>query len=642
MAPELVTAEYFEKCKAMTEPVVIPAHLNPRPNLAGSEGDLVNAGLDADDGQERTLDVGQDKLGMVIPQGLTVRKVAELVGEDTKLPVIDVKTQQSADWKLSQWVDYYENEDENKSIRNVISLEVSKTKLGRLIRRPDVVRDLDLADAVWPNDGVGPPPVQFYVLMSAEDCYTDFHIDFGGSSVYYHILKGQKTFFFIPPKPSHLKRYEEWNMSPSQNHTWLGHVTKECYRVDLSEGDTMLIPSGWIHSVWTPKNSLVIGGNFLTRLSYPNQIRITEIEKTTGVPKKFKYPHFQKIMWLQVLQYLERDPVPAYVEALLIEGKQFPREVPLYREYNKFGHNSDPGPENYNARYYPQAELDGLPRLVAYIFRTVMIALGRMDNIPLSTIAAVEKSIPTKLDYAADNARRFALWVAWKRGNETIPDWAYPDIELPNYNKKALGGEKQLSAAASKRQERQAALDLHHAMNADIRTARQRSSRVGPSNPESRSGSPSAYNPNHYASPKNSVLGPKRSACDACRKRRVACKHKDEVTNAFMVNGQRQYEFVAPSAASASSPAASASNGRMLVAVEVPSRYEPSDAGDFDSVAVVTPDRPVASSINVTTSTSSANNSGGPRNRACANCRKSKVCSIYSLSGRVNAKRSIA
>jgi F-box/leucine-rich repeat protein 10/11 len=34
--------------------------------------------------------------------------------------------------------------------------------------------------------------------------------------------------------------------------------------VDLSEGDTMLIPSGWIHAVWTPENSLVIGGNFLT------------------------------------------------------------------------------------------------------------------------------------------------------------------------------------------------------------------------------------------------------------------------------------------------------------------------------------------------------------------------------------------
>jgi hypothetical protein len=31
-------------------------------------------------------------------------------------------------------------------------LEVSQSKLGRLIRRPKVVRDLDLQDAVWPDE----------------------------------------------------------------------------------------------------------------------------------------------------------------------------------------------------------------------------------------------------------------------------------------------------------------------------------------------------------------------------------------------------------------------------------------------------------------------------------------------------------
>jgi len=31
--------------------------------------------------------------------------------------------------------------------------------------------------------------VQKYCLMSVGGCYTDFHIDFGGSSVWYHILR---------------------------------------------------------------------------------------------------------------------------------------------------------------------------------------------------------------------------------------------------------------------------------------------------------------------------------------------------------------------------------------------------------------------------------------------------------------------
>jgi hypothetical protein len=29
--------------------------------------------------------------------------------------------------------------------------------------------------------------------MSVAGCYTDFHIDFGGTSVWYHIFKGEKV-----------------------------------------------------------------------------------------------------------------------------------------------------------------------------------------------------------------------------------------------------------------------------------------------------------------------------------------------------------------------------------------------------------------------------------------------------------------
>lgn len=36
-----------------------------------------------------------------------------------------------------------------------------------------------------------------YCLMSVEGCYTDFHIDFGGTSVWYHILRGSKVGFSV-------------------------------------------------------------------------------------------------------------------------------------------------------------------------------------------------------------------------------------------------------------------------------------------------------------------------------------------------------------------------------------------------------------------------------------------------------------
>lgn len=65
---------------------------------------------------------------------------------------------------------------------------------------------MDWVDCVWPKhlkesqtestnviDDMMYPKVQKYCLMSVKGCYTDFHIDFGGTSVWYHILKGSKV-----------------------------------------------------------------------------------------------------------------------------------------------------------------------------------------------------------------------------------------------------------------------------------------------------------------------------------------------------------------------------------------------------------------------------------------------------------------
>lgn len=638
MRPELVNVENFERSGGFLEPVVIPACWNPRPRAPAAEEENVREAEESfdyvDDNFEYDYvpDDGQDKLDMVIPHGLTVRRVAELYGPDERVEVIDVKSQGSSDkrWNMRKWADYYEQEGE-KPVRNVISLEVSRSKLGKLIKRPKVVRDLDLQDAVWPEAEVAKgneaPKVQFYCLMSVADCYTDFHIDFGGSSVYYHIIKGKKTFFFIPPKKHHLKRYEEWCLSADQNHTWLPLWTKECYRVDLSEGDTMLIPSGWIHAVWTPENSLVIGGNFVTRMHYSMQISIMEIEKNTKVARKFRYPFLQKIFWYTVLQYLERDPLPSTVVQNFYLGNDFPRPVQTYHQFDKFGHNSDPGRENYHARYYSKAELDGLPDLLGYIFRTVLISLGKVEGITVETKNAVTRSIPKGKGDPLDIAKTFAMWVAWKRGNEGIPEWAHPNAVLPTTSEAA--GEKKLSAAALKKLEKKAFMDAVR-IAPDRQSARQRSKASeapGMNGSNSADGSPPPNyvvngDSTYLSTPKTSVLGPKRIACDACRRRRIRCKHKDDVTSSpDGANGQppeRRNSLVAvviqkkPSLLSSGSSMSNTQYG-----IDAPSAQQLPAAdrqlpipGMFSSDLPDTPDGKRG------------------RHKACLDCRKSKVTEI--------------
>ncbi len=587
MRPEFVTREYFEKSGTFTEPICIPAAWNPRPWAerdwlqgepgAQPEGQFETdalAGPLVDDLEYDTVpDNGQDRLEMVMPEGLSVRAVCNLVGGDWPIDVIDVKTQNSgAKWTLSRWADYYEEvPDENKAIRNVISLEVSQTKLGRLLQRPKIVRDLDLQDDVWPQEEIDKgkfPKVQFYCLMSVKDSYTDFHIDFGGSSVYYHILKGKKTFFFIPPKAKHLKAYEEWNDSPQQNYTFLPSITKEFYRVDLSEGDTMLIPSGWIHAVWTPEDSLVIGGNFLNRLSYKNQFKVVEIEKANETPMKFRYPSFQKVMWYTAIKYLQTDPLPEEVSQLFYDGQRFEREVPIWADFDGEIAQNDTRPGAHNARYYSQAEMEGLPELVNYIFRTVMLVMGRVEGISADRMKRVNASIPKGYGDPLTVAKTFALWTAWKR-DEDPPAWAHPDAVLPS--DKEEGPSKKLSERKLKELERKQAIAAWRiapdrqsrrvmAKNADAAataitdaTSMDGNSSPAPAQPSIHQMPSPFYQNEPYAqhqatpmhapmvymmhgvpgaavsTPKTSVLGPKRVACDACRKRRIRCKHKEIV-----------------------------------------------------------------------------------------------------------------
>ena len=556
MRPELVTREYFEKGMGMREPIIIPACLNPRPKKSETsdaaatrqpcdaslpnpldENDVAEDWFSRQTESEIVLDQGQDALDMVIPQGLTVRQVAELYGQEEKVEVIDVKSQngESKKWNMRRWADYYENPN-NKVVRNVISLEVSQSRLGRLIRRPQIVRDLDLQDSVWPEELLAKgeyPRVQFYCLMSVADCFTDFHIDFGGSSVFYHILKGKKTFLFIPPKEKYLKKYEEWCMSPAQNWTFLGDQTKECYRVDLSEGDTMLIPAGWIHAVWTPEDSLVIGGNFLTRLNYGMQLRVAQVEKATGVARKFRYPHFQKLHWYAALRYLEDDPLPRKVKDLLHAGGTFVRQQPAHNEFNSWGENSQPGVENYHTRYYSQSELDGLPDLMRYLLRTALIDIGGItDGISAETRNAVKKSIPRGHGEPLDILKMFAAWCAWKRGNEPIPHWAYPDAEP-----EMLAPDK-LSAAAMKKLDREAALQAPRRQSARMQSQQAASEvlldlsgGVAPSIGHGQNDTTHISTPKKSRTSSGGINGTshRKTACETCRKRRRACKHKDQV-----------------------------------------------------------------------------------------------------------------
>ncbi|KAI5117638.1 hypothetical protein M0805_008445 [Coniferiporia weirii] len=277
---------------------------DPFRHMSGSE--LSREWVDGDPTAllEPVLIEAPDGLGMSMPPaGLTVSDIARIVGEDTPVEVMDVATQSNTPgYTLSKWAAYFDSPPSTRDrIRNVISLEISDTPLGAQVVPPRLVRELDWVEKFWPTNKKGPghayPKVQLYCLMGVAKAWTDWHIDFAGSSVYYHIHSGAKTFYFIRPTPANLAAYERWSGSELQTSTWLGDLVDIVYKVELIQGNTMVIPTGWIHAVYTPVDTIVFGGNFLHSYNIATQLRVREIENATRVPKKFQFPFFTKLCW---------------------------------------------------------------------------------------------------------------------------------------------------------------------------------------------------------------------------------------------------------------------------------------------------------------------------------------------------------
>ena len=125
-------------------------------------------------------------------------------------------------------------------IYNIISLEISGTELAKRVRPPRLVKDIDWVDNFWNfgeggkaqavqdeeaervkqengNDEAAPksratwPKVQLYCLVSpivfpqikadgqmgAKGSWTDWHVDFAASSVYYSVHTGAKVGYLV-------------------------------------------------------------------------------------------------------------------------------------------------------------------------------------------------------------------------------------------------------------------------------------------------------------------------------------------------------------------------------------------------------------------------------------------------------------
>uniref|UniRef100_A0A915NIM8 JmjC domain-containing protein n=1 Tax=Meloidogyne floridensis TaxID=298350 RepID=A0A915NIM8_9BILA len=252
--------------------------------------------------------VPPQKLGMNMPDpsNFTVDDVLENVGRDRKIEVVEVCTQNGRLMNLSDFIDYYKKPvNERQELLNVLSLEFSSTPLADLVSAPSFVPKIDWIDNVWPKELF--KRQENLLSKSSWAREQDF-------STY------PKVFWLIEPTEENLKLYEEWILGGSNNSCFFGKIVNKCTRLFLKQGATLIIPSGWIHCVYTPCDSLVFGGNFLHSFSMPMQIRVSRSEDRIKIGSKYRFPHFKQIFWCYLAKVVKLATGRVYQKMPTVEA----------------------------------------------------------------------------------------------------------------------------------------------------------------------------------------------------------------------------------------------------------------------------------------------------------------------------------
>lgn len=61
---------------------------------------------------------------------------------------------------------------------------------------------------------------------------------------------------------------------------------------------TMIVPSGWLHAIFYPLDSIVFLGHFLCKYCIDLQLKVAEIQNRIEVPFEERFPAFEALHWL--------------------------------------------------------------------------------------------------------------------------------------------------------------------------------------------------------------------------------------------------------------------------------------------------------------------------------------------------------
>ncbi|EGT53635.1 hypothetical protein CAEBREN_13231 [Caenorhabditis brenneri] len=235
-------------------------------------------------------------LGAVYPDADTLLELLKKEGGDEEITYIDVQQERFPKAKRKEFVELFETPKlKRRTVYNNLQMEISHVKaLKDSIVLPEFAREHCMMNEL----GLGNEPrYERYVILTQAGAFTDFHIDLGGFSNYFHVLKGIKIFYFVEPTDTNLALFEDYfkNHRSEGGLNWFGNKGVEIRKVTLTAGCTSFMPAGWIHAVYTAEDTIAISGSFFESTCIPMHLQVYEHEDNVGLDKLHRVEEFVRV-----------------------------------------------------------------------------------------------------------------------------------------------------------------------------------------------------------------------------------------------------------------------------------------------------------------------------------------------------------
>ena len=148
---------------------------------------------------------------------------------------------------------------------------------------PRTLDERNLSRRWWPKQST-------FCLFTMQGASMSYHLDLWATAVLYVVLWGVKLFVVAPPTKHNLGLLRSWQESGGDGrreaHARFPAELEQAQIAVLLQHQALLLPSGWVHAVFTPVDSSTLGWNWQPEAQLPSAL---ECIRSSWGPQAHRY-----------------------------------------------------------------------------------------------------------------------------------------------------------------------------------------------------------------------------------------------------------------------------------------------------------------------------------------------------------------